>query len=73
MALRRTNNNLRGPKLRFRLYEVGIKPFAKRAELCLELLDRGIEPTSSPFDWPVLGPRWDFPINKDPNAETTGK
>ena len=73
MAHCRANSKLRGPKLRFRHYETGTKPFAKCAELCLELLDRGIEPPSSPFDWPVLGSRWDFPITKDPNAEATGK
>ena len=47
----------RGPELQFQHDEMGTKSFSKCAEPRLELVDRGIEPPSSPFDWPVFGSR----------------
>ena len=57
------------PESSFQHYEMGTSSISKHAESRLGLVDRGIKPPSSPFDWPVLRSRWDFPITEGPHTE----
>ena len=58
------------PEPLYQHYEMGTSPISKHAESCLGIVDRGIKPPSSPFDWSVLRLERDCPNPEDPNTET---